>query len=305
MVGALARREAPGMLSVLDGLIDEGHDLNQFWTELVAVIRDLLLLRSVPDRIDLLSRSPEEGKALLSAAEGLSTEDLTRTFQLLADLEPALKSSSRPRFMFEAALIRLASLGAVQPIEQVLQALGEGKAASPAVSRPAPRAREKAQEKKKPAGASDLTERIVASVHDDKPVLGAVLEQSSRIAYREGVLTVAYEKGRESVARPLQRRESLEVVRRHAERVIGSAVEVRVAMPTESRVVGGKPTPPRKRPATPGTGQGRLLEQAKQEPGVSKLLREFGAQVVEIRPLSEPRDVGSGPPESDALEEPG
>lgn len=307
MVGALSRRDAAGMLSVLDGLMDEGHDLNQFWTEYVAVIRDLLLLRSVPDRLDLLSRSPEEGRALLSAAETLSTEDLTRTFQLLADLEPALRASSRPRFMFEAALIRLASLGAVQPIEQVLQALGQGAAASPAApppSRPAP-------EKKKPAAGSDVAERLVAAVHDDKPVLGAVLEQS-RIALRDGVLTVAFDKGQESMARPLQRRESLDVLRRHAEQIAGGAVEVRVTTPGQDRSRGGRsaaapPTraPSRRRPATGASGHGQLLEQAKREPGVSKLLREFGAQVVEIRPLSEPRDLGHGTHDSDTVEEPG
>ena len=32
-------------------------------------------------------------------------------------------------------------------------------------------------------------------------------------------------------------------------------------------------------------GRKELLEQARNEPGVKKLLREFGAQVVDIRPL--------------------
>ena len=50
--------------------------------------------------------------------------NLTRAFQVMADLEPGLKSSSQPRFLFEAALIRLAGLGHVRPIEEVLESLG-------------------------------------------------------------------------------------------------------------------------------------------------------------------------------------
>jgi DNA polymerase-3 subunit gamma/tau len=132
MVTALARRDAAAMLTVLDGLLDEGHDLVHFWNALIAAVRDLLLQRSLPDRKELLSRPPAEAEALVRAAEDLSREDLTRVFQVLADLEPGLKASSQPRFLFEAALIRLASLGAVRPIEEVLQSLGEP---APAVRR--------------------------------------------------------------------------------------------------------------------------------------------------------------------------
>ena len=68
-------------------------------------------------------RTPDEAAALAEAAGDLTREDLTRVFQILSDLESGLKASSRPRFLFEAALIRLADLGAVRPIEEVLVSL--------------------------------------------------------------------------------------------------------------------------------------------------------------------------------------
>ncbi len=79
----------------LDELADEGHDLVHFWSELIAALRDLLLVRTVPDRPELLARSEEESKLLAQAGEGLSREDLTRCFQILAELEPGLKASPR------------------------------------------------------------------------------------------------------------------------------------------------------------------------------------------------------------------
>jgi len=46
------------------------------------------------------------------------------------------------------------------------------------------------------------------------------------------------------------------------------------------------PAPPAKRRVKKDES---LLEKAKSEPGVKKLLREFGAQVVDIRPLDPPK----------------
>ena len=127
-VRGLAARDSAALLDVLDGLVDEGHDLVHFWNETIAVLRDLIYLRAAPGQVDRLTRAPAEAQALAACAEGLGVEDLSRAFQLLADLEPGLKASSQPRFLFEAALVRLAALGSVQPIEAFLSALESGDA---------------------------------------------------------------------------------------------------------------------------------------------------------------------------------
>ena len=46
-----------------------------------------------------------------------------------------------------------------------------------------------------------------------------------------------------------------------------------------------------------------LLERARNEPGVQKLLYEFGAQVVEIRPLETPEDSAASEKDADRTEE--
>jgi DNA polymerase-3 subunit gamma/tau len=121
---ALAARDAPAMLELLDAVAAEGHDLMHFWTELIGALRDLLLLGTLPGRADLLGRAAGEAELLVAAAEGLTRDDITRAFTLLADIEGALRSSTQPRYIFEATLIRLAALGAVRPIEEVLASLG-------------------------------------------------------------------------------------------------------------------------------------------------------------------------------------
>jgi DNA polymerase-3 subunit gamma/tau len=145
MMRSLAARDAAGMLTVLDELVTEGHDLVHFWSEFVAVLRDVLVAGALPDRKELWSRAPEEIQELQEVAGDLTNEDLVRAFQVGADLEPGLKASGQPRFLFEATLIRLASLGSVRPIEDVLATLGTGGPVAenpkPPARRPSPRPR--------------------------------------------------------------------------------------------------------------------------------------------------------------------
>jgi len=61
--------------------------------------------------------------------------------------------------------------------------------------------------------------------------------------------------------------------------------------------------PPRVAPA-PSIDYRELLEKARHEPGVERLLREFGAQVIDIRPLDAPRPVEAEPGEAGPAEEP-
>jgi DNA polymerase-3 subunit gamma/tau len=288
MIGGLAGRDAGAMLEVLDGLVDEGHDLFHFWNELISALRDLMMMGAVPSREDLLARSPEEAKILKEAASGLSEEDLVRAFKILADLEWDLKSSTQPRFLFEAALVRLSSLGAVRPIEEILKSFGNPSPASPATG----------------GGlAADLT----ASVQKDKPMLGAVLGASSSISAAGDAVELRFKDEEQAMARQLEREENRTLVKRHAERLLGRKVELSVvvdepAAPKEPPQP--TPGPPRKEPAlrrrhpkASRSTDGELLKKAKKDPGVKKLLHEFGAEVVEIGPLAAPEE-SSNPEES-------
>jgi DNA polymerase-3 subunit gamma/tau len=339
LVAALAKRDTGAMLDVLDALVDEGHDLLHFWSELIAALRDLLLIRAVPKRQDMLARPAEEAARLREAAEGLTGDDLNCAFQILADLEPVLKSSSQPRFMFESALVRLGSLGAVRPIEEILGELETGDLAAVPARRPSSRP----QKKKEPEARADLAppsvptppapeapvarvaesaeaaaapgeglaSRLIASVFDAKPVLGTILQEARAIESIGDALIVRLEDGMDSLARQLGRKENLEVLVDHAARISGRTLRILVDTggTEHPKPAGTVPSPPPKQPVSRTGGQARragapkkppgdsnLLDEATSEPGVKKLLRDFGAQVVEIRPLEPPKgsDVEPG-----------
>jgi DNA polymerase-3 subunit gamma/tau len=310
LLRGLAARDAGIMLAVLDGLLDEGHDPLHFWGELISALRDLMLLRAVPGREEMLARSPGEAKALNDAAAGLTEQDLARAFQVLADLEPGLKASAQPRFLFEATLIRLASLGAVRPIEEVLLSLGGGEAVPPA--------RAESQKKnsaeriepppspKKPARSTRETgtaEQLIQAISDEKPMLGVVLEDASRISLDGGTLAIRFESGKEAMIRQIERKDSVDLLQRHAARLTGGPVRLHIGaepVPTGAEDAphpgAASVRPPARESGTPSRERrtarppqreprSALLDRARQDPGVQKLLREFGAQVVDIRPL--------------------
>jgi len=316
------------MLRVLDGLVDEGHDLVHFWNAVISAVRDLLVLRTLPDDKELLARPADEAEGLAAAAEGLSREDLMRVFQILADLEPGLKASSQPRFLWEATLIRLASLGAVRPIEEVLGSLGD-----PAPSPAPPRQKKKHGEarpaltRRPPAAAAPArppasgdTARLIESVCQARPMLGAMLQQAT-LELRGDRLCVRFQPGMEAVKRQIETQQSVTLLRGEAEKLGHGRLEIRVELGDVEAGAArdGKPaatdTPPASEPqmdpapdpapATPrrAGSDDRLLDQARQEPGVQKLLDAFGAHVVDIRrhdaPKPPPRERGEARPPED------
>ncbi len=328
LLRGIARRDAAKMLTVLDGLVAQGHDLLHVWSETVGVIRDVLLLRTLPDRADLLSRSPEETSIIGEASEGLSREDLTRAFQILADLEFGLKGSSQPRFLLEAAMFRLADLGSVVPIEEILRRFdpsgipARGPHDAPQRLHPPAAVASPPQKKKAgdedgavhdrpaqppPSGAAqDPVARFRALVHESRPMLDAMLDQARSVTMDAGVLIVSYPPRLDSIRRQIERSDNRAALMESFHRATGGRGEIRVvleeepirAAPAASSVVASSPatTDPG---ASHNAGREILLECARNDPGVAKLLLEFGAQVVEIRG---PDSTGEPLPEAEAVQ---
>ncbi len=287
MVAALAQHDAAAMLDVLDGLIDQGHDLVHFWDALIAAVRDLLLLRTLPDPKELLARTPDEARALAEAAEGLTREDLTRVFQILADLEPGLRSSSQPRFLFEAMLIRLAALGSVRPIEELLQSLPANQGRSPSTAT-RPQKKKTAEPPLRTVSAAPGPARnsapdgLIEAIRRTRPMVAAMLEQASALHLRGEELVIGFSETMRAVKRQVETKESLSLISQAAERLSGRPVRVRVELGSAPAATAAAAPLPDAKSSSDGDVDG-LLEEARREPGVQKLMDAFEAHVVGIQ----------------------
>ena len=348
---ALAARDASTMLAVLDEVAGEGRDLLQLWSEMIGVLRDLQVARAAPDRDELLTRTATETKELLAASDGLSREDLSRAFAILAGLEFGLKGSAQPRFLFESVLIRLASLGAVRPIEEFLAGLGApdtfggsppaagssgpppgGRSgASPGSNRPpaprGPRASSRqppggavvessrqppggavVESRGNPGGAAAATtpvkvaktdpalrRRFEEAIRNAKPMLGGILGHAVAIRVENDELVVAFAPEEDLWLRQIERQDYHDVLLEVGAAMLDVA-SVRIAKEsvaavpsaTSATVSGAE----RRSEAGRESTRKELMETAHGDPGVRHLLREFGAQVVDIRPLAGETDVG-------------
>jgi len=318
MLGAMAGRDAASMLAVLDDLLNEGHDLVHFWGQLIAALRDLLLLRAVSDRPELLARPAEEARHLAEAAAGLGDQDLTRIFHAIAELEQPLKASSQPRYLFEAALVRIAHFGAVRPIEDVLASLesgggapppstppggGGGRRAKPAARRPADRPPTSPSR-----SASPTTETFLAEVQRLRPMLSALLDAASEVRTDGRSVAVSFPPGADAFRRQLDRADNRDLLGQCARAVFGTDVQIVLSSgPAETPSSAPAPAPAgpeaaaRRRAPSREAGRDELIREANRDPGVRRLLREFGAQVVDIQPLA----PAPGPHEDHPPEETG
>ncbi len=113
------------VFSFMEGLLDEGYDLVEFYHGLVDVLRTLLRLRLsgasvAPDVRDDLR------DAFLERAGAFAPGDLVRMLSLASELEStgSLRRSAQPRVLLEMLLLRISYLDRTVELEELIRGLG-------------------------------------------------------------------------------------------------------------------------------------------------------------------------------------
>ncbi len=132
------------VFTVVEGLLDDGYDLVEFYHGLLDTLRALLRLRLSPDaeldvREDVL-------EALRERARAFEPADLVRMLSTAAELESSgsLRRSPNPRVLVEMLLLRLTYMDRTVALEDLIRALGGappsegGAGAGPAEAPPTP-----------------------------------------------------------------------------------------------------------------------------------------------------------------------
>ncbi len=140
---ALIARDSKALIEIVEIVVDQGLNLQQFVREFLSRIRDLLLAKlGIAEKI---LGTPEERKKIASDSKEFSEQDLIRFFDMLLRLENDLRWTSEPRFHLEVGCIKLAKVGQLRDIEEVIRELknGEGPRTEPTPkttrrARPAP-----------------------------------------------------------------------------------------------------------------------------------------------------------------------
>ncbi|MEV4156393.1 DNA polymerase III subunit gamma and tau [Nocardia salmonicida] len=148
-IDALAADDGAALFNTVDQVMEAGHDPRRFAVDLLERLRDLILLRAVPDAADrgLVSGPGDVMERMRDQAERLGPATLTRYAELLHEGLGEMRGATAPRLLLEVICARML-LPSVSDTEsatlQRLERLERGFAGGsvPAPARPGPAAGE-------------------------------------------------------------------------------------------------------------------------------------------------------------------
>ncbi len=113
MIQAITTQESAAALRVLAQLLDQGHDLRAYCSEVVEYLRNMLVVSVVTAPQEwqgLIEASTEDLAQMAADARLFSPELLQELFAIFTQAEDSLRLSTHPRFVLETAAVRATRL---------------------------------------------------------------------------------------------------------------------------------------------------------------------------------------------------
>jgi DNA polymerase-3 subunit gamma/tau len=261
-LSALFQQDAETVLHTADELQADGHEATAILRALQEGLRHLIVLKTTADPGELIPLSEADLETLRPVAEMASVEEIYGHFQVLSQAEQSLRSASNPFLVLEMALVRVARIGRVQPLERILETLQHLQQGIPA---PAPETARSQSSESLPKGtvhaseppslrsvqqveaepavatmptaepievmrgaATDFWQALQDYVMDRRPSIGSLLQPGQVVSHNETVLVIGFAKENSFNRTSLMDRDNLDVVREAAETVGGYPVQVKI-----------------------------------------------------------------------------
>ncbi|WP_242871227.1 DNA polymerase III subunit gamma/tau [Pseudobutyrivibrio sp. YE44] len=235
-------------IGIIEEIMTQGRDLNQFVNDFTWYLRNLMLLKSSDDMEDVLEMSSDNIALLKEEAQLVDTEVLMRYIQVLSALSNDIKYANQKRVLIEIALIKLCKPQMEQDIsalnnrianlekkveEGVPVVMAQAPASSGNASAPSV-----APVKKEPLPAA-MPEEVKQAAQNWSSILGRVpvnikmyLKQATTVTVNEvGELVLIFDQmqGSENMAGDfVNRPEVIEEISKTVEDVIHKSVNIKV-----------------------------------------------------------------------------
>jgi DNA polymerase III subunit gamma/tau len=282
---AVLAGDAAGCLRHLGTLHEHGYEAQRFCRDLLEHVRHLAVLAATGDAA-LVADLPEvERIALVAQAGRRSADELQRIFGLLLEADETLASPVRtidPQLVLEMAVLRVATLPPLLPVDEILARLDAIGRASPAGSAPplpargappaAPPARGRSAAPAEASGAvgDGVWDRVLARVRQERVSLYMTLAAARPLGVSEGVLRLGMDS--EALRRELATRDTLERLGALASEATGRPLRIEVG-----------PVPAEHVADTPVAQARRRQEETLADPLVQAAVEIFGAEVRGVR----------------------
>jgi DNA polymerase-3 subunit gamma/tau len=176
-----------GIIEQINQLIERGTDLRFFYTEYLRFIRDVIVIKSIPDAERLHNLNPENITEIKEIVKGVNEVELLRFFNAVKELEQTIRNTEHPSIILEYMFLKLSYFSALVNIEEYLKKIRDLKpTAVPTAAATQDRPLENPPAK---IGNEDWLPALKARIEKEKPRMASVLSSSSLIV-RDNVLVI-------------------------------------------------------------------------------------------------------------------
>jgi DNA polymerase-3 subunit gamma/tau len=172
IVDGLAAGDGPAVFGTVDRLVEAGHDPRRFTSDLLERLRDLVLLKAVPDAADkgLVAMPEDELNRMRAQAERLGPATLTRYAEILHAGLIEMRGATAPRLLVELLCARMLLPAASATDAAVLQRLeGLERRMTMAPAEPAAAPADQAQQPRQPAEPQRTYQRPTQRAEQPQP----------------------------------------------------------------------------------------------------------------------------------------
>ena len=288
LAGAVIARDAGACLKIIDDAYYSGADVDHFYRLLLEYFMNLLTAK-VTDGKGLLADLPDhEVAALRKLAEEASQETIQRLLDILMAEEYDIRKSPEPRINLEYAVVKMAYLEPLIPIDEILarmegleERLGGGlrgtvsPAQRPAEGRPVSEPSPGRTYRQGDAG--DPWQALKGFIKEKNPPLSSKIDNGTFMSHENGRLRVGFPKG--YLFLDVIRSEAQQnLLQRMAEEFFGEGTTIEIATLEDEPQTSG---------ASASNGARRTNEiknEALRDPLVQKVMDVFpGAEIVDVK----------------------
>jgi DNA polymerase III subunit gamma/tau len=331
LIRAITSQDSAAALRTLSQLVEGGHDLRAYCADVVEYLRNLLVVSVTPPQewSALIEASVDDLHQLAADKASLTPEQIQQLFALFTQAEDALRFSAHPRFVLETAavkatrLLRQETVAREQPGRTAASG-GQTQSAAvrtektPSSTRPASaplpprsgasgetaarvtRPTPSAEPAKRAGGASAPVnqtpqaislnwDRFQEEVGHSFPNIAPFLEMGCLVAIDGNVVTIGFSKQATVARAMLEKADNIQALTSLCERLNGQPVRLRIVELTDTDPPG--PTMAQIRAAKEQEQKLVLFEEAKAHPLVKQALEMFGAELADVRTVSNRQEV--------------
>jgi DNA polymerase-3 subunit gamma/tau len=263
-------QDRKGIIEQINQLIERGTDLRFFYSEYLRFIRDVIVIKSIPDSERLHNLNPENVSRIKEIIKDVSEIELLRFFNAVKELDQTIRNTEHPSIILEYMFLKLSYFSALVSIEDYLKKIGDLKqVAGPAAPPPAPQSVESHAPR---VAEGDWLQVMKARVENEKPRMASVLS-SSRLFLQDNVLVIEIAAAFENAWKMMKENQPYlnELARQLAGREIGLDIILQ--------------------PGKPGAAEDKLVMELKNDKKIKSLKDKIKGNVIAVESVKGGKDA--------------